>query len=97
MSNIVVVERRPVAVVARRGIQGPQGPAGPAAGADLHFVHVQGPAASAWVITHGLGKYPTVRVVDSAGDECEGEIVYGSLNQLTITFSAPFSGTAYLN
>lgn len=72
-----------------------QGPAG--VGADLNYLHVQAAAASVWTITHNLAKYPSVTVVDSSGDEVEGSVNYVSANQLTVSFSAPFSGNAYLN
>lgn len=64
---------------------------------DKEYVHDQGLASAVWTITHGLNKYPTVFVVDSAGDEVEGAITHVSTTQLTVTFSAPFSGSAYLN
>lgn len=43
-------------------------------------------------VNHNLNKYPAVTVHDSAGDEVEGSIVHASVNQLSVTFSAPFSG-----
>lgn len=66
-------------------------------GGDLRYHHVQGSASATWVITHNLGKYPVATVIDSAGSEVEGDLTYDSLNQITITFSAGFSGDAYLN
>lgn len=61
------------------------------------FVYDQQVASATWVITHNMGKYPSVTIVDTAGDEVEGEVKYNSLNQVTITFSAPVTGKAYLN
>lgn len=66
-------------------------------GADLNFEYAQLTAASTWVVAHYLGKRPSVTVIDSAGDEVEGYVVYDSADQLTLTFSAAFAGTAYLN
>ena len=63
----------------------------------LSHAHNQAAASSAWVITHNLNKYPSVTITDSANDEVEGEVRYNGLNSLTVTFSAPFSGKAYLN
>lgn len=60
-------------------------------------IHTQTSASSSWSITHGLGKYPSATVVDSAGSEVIGEVNYTDNNNLTITFTAPFSGKAYLN
>lgn len=76
------------------GTTGPQGPAGPSG---VSFVYAQGTPATIWHINHNLGIYPTVIVIDSANTQYEGAIVYTDINNLTITFSAAFSGTAYLN
>lgn len=46
-------------------------------------------------VNHNLGRYPAVTVTDSAGDGIEGDVAYTGINDLTITFSAPFSGTVY--
>lgn len=48
-------------------------------------------------VEHNLGKYPAVTVFDSAGDQCEGAVEYADLNNLTVSFSAPFSGTVTCN
>jgi hypothetical protein len=50
-----------------------------------------------WDITHNLGYYPSVRVVNSVGTEFIGDVVYNSNNRLTITFSSPVFGTVYLS
>lgn len=57
----------------------------------------QASAASTWVINHNLGKFPSVTIVDSANNVVVGYQVYNNNNQITLTFSAPFSGKAYLN
>ena len=64
---------------------------------DKNFVWTQSSSANAWVITHNLGKYPSVTVVDSAGTVVIGSVYYNSLNQVTMTFKATFSGKAYFN
>lgn len=48
-------------------------------------------------ITHNLDKYPSVTIIDSAGDEVHGE--YKHLNTLStrLKFSAGFSGKAIFN
>lgn len=61
------------------------------------YVHTQSTAASVWTITHNMGKYPSVMVVDSAKNVVYGDVKYDGLNRLTLTFSATFSGYAYLN
>lgn len=60
-------------------------------------IHNQPSASAQWTITHNLGKYPSVSVVDSANNEVIGEVEYISDNQIVIKFSAPFSGKAFLN
>lgn len=79
-----------------QGSQGPQGEQGPP-GEDVFYTHNQLSAESVWNITHNLGKVPSVTVVDSGGTEVVGEIEHHNVNSLTITFSAPFTGKAYLN
>jgi hypothetical protein len=60
-------------------------------------VHDQQVASASWVVVHNMGKKPSVSIVDTADDEVIGEVKYNSNNQLTITFSSPTSGKAYLN
>ena len=61
------------------------------------YSFVQSSSASVWTINHNLQKYPAITVVDSSGNVVVGFETYNNNNQITITFSAPFSGTAYLN
>ena len=67
----------------------------PLTGADRH-IHTQGSAATTWTVTHGLGGYPSVTVVDSTDTVVIGGVQYDSETQVTLTFSAAFSGSAYL-
>lgn len=62
-----------------------------------HYVHDQQVASTSWTVTHNMNKYPSVNIVDTANDEVTGDVKYNSLNQITITFTAAFSGKAYLN
>lgn len=64
---------------------------------DKHFVHRQRAPSSEWTIAHSLGKHPAVSVVDSGGSVVVGSITHLDENHLKITFTVPFSGTAYLN
>lgn len=48
-------------------------------------------------VTHGLGKYPAVSVIDTAGDEVEGTVNHVTTSQLTITFSPATSGVIICN
>lgn len=59
-------------------------------------VHTQASASATWTITHLLGGRPSVTVVDSAGTVVVGEIRYDSNTVVTVLFTAPFSGYAYL-
>ena len=58
--------------------------------------HTQGTAATSWVITHTLGGKPSVTIVDSADTHVVGDVIYNSTTQITVNFSAAFSGKAYL-
>ena len=62
----------------------------------LSYDYVQAIPSPTWVITHGLNKKPNVRVLDTNGDELVGKVTYNTLNQLTIDYGVPLSGTAYL-
>jgi hypothetical protein len=64
---------------------------------DLNFTFTQGTPATTWTITHNLGKFPSVSVVDTADTQVYGEVEYIDDNSLRITFSAAFGGKAYLN
>lgn len=64
---------------------------------DANFVFTQGIPSATWNITHNLGKFPSVSVADTANQLMYGDTEYINENSLTITFSAPFSGKAYLN
>lgn len=103
-------ETKPFVVAVNSGSTGPKGPAGPTgprgekgekgepgSGGDLHFKFTQGSAASVWVIKHDLEKFPIPLIQDSANDEVEGDYEYPNSNEIVLTFSAPFSGVAYLN
>jgi len=58
--------------------------------------HTQTSVSSTWTINHTLGGKPQVTVVDSADTVVYGEVSYNSNTQVVVTFSAPFSGYAYL-
>ena len=50
-----------------------------------------------WPITHNLGKYPSVTVVDTALTQIFGRVDFINSNELTVTFSVGFKGKAFLN
>ena len=64
---------------------------------DKTFVYEQSSASMVWNIQHNLNKFPSVSIVDSAGSSVIGEINYESIDSLVLSFTAPFSGYAYLN
>lgn len=64
---------------------------------DKRFVHKQAVASDTWIITHNLGKYPSITVVDSAGTVVIGDIILQTTEQATIKFSSAFGGKAYCN
>jgi hypothetical protein len=85
-----------VGVFGPQGPQGPQGPPGLTTAPNIFYVHNQPVASATWTVNHNLGGNPTAVVHDSAGTQCEGNFSYPSLNQMIITFSAAFSGVAYV-
>lgn len=84
---------RPAVVLA--GFAGAPGRNG--TGGDSNATFVQGAASQVWSINHGLGKFPSVSVTDSAGNQGFGSVRYIDANSLTVSFAAPFAGVAYLN
>lgn len=48
-------------------------------------------------IKHDLQKYPSATVINSAGDKVESTVKYVDINNVTIQFTAPFSGRVTLN
>lgn len=80
------------------GPEGPEGPPGPSGTADqeTYIFNQVGPAAI-WTITHNLGRYPSVTVVDTGDSEVIPDLMYASANELTLHFAAATSGKAYLN
>jgi len=63
----------------------------------VSYEHIQDEVSKDWVIVHNLGFKPNVTVIDSAGTIYEGEIAYTNTNSLTVSFSAAFSGKAFLS
>ena len=65
--------------------------------ADKTFDFTQATPSATWTIQHNLNKLPSVSVVNNNNVVMYGNITYIDTNNLTITFSAGFSGKAYLN
>lgn len=64
---------------------------------DVRYVHDQPVSLTPWVISHGLGKFPGVTLVDSDMSEIGADVRYDSLNQVTVTFAVPVAGKAFLS
>lgn len=69
---------------------------GGAAGNTRRHIHTQASPSTTWTINHTLGGKPSVTVVDSADTMVVGEVTYNSNTQVTVAFTAAFSGYAYL-
>ena len=65
------------------------------------FIFTQTVAAKVWgtngIVTHNLGKFPSITVIDTANTVVTGEYTYIDNSNVTLTFSAAFAGKAYLN
>ena len=61
------------------------------------FIFNQGVPATTWSITHNLGKFPSITVIDTGNTVVTGEYTYVDNNNVILTFSAGFAGKAYLN
>lgn len=83
--------------IAVAGLQGPKGDRGlPGLGSNTAVLEQATPAA-VWHLVHGLGQFPSVVTVDSAGSTVIGAVTYVSSDEITVTFSSAMAGTAYLN
>jgi len=61
------------------------------------FVFTQNVPSTTWNITHNLGKFPSITVIDTGNTVVVGEYNYTSNTNVILTFSAGFAGKAYLN
>jgi hypothetical protein len=81
-------------------VSGPAGPAGPAGAAGTSggsYQYLFNVAASTWVINHPLPYPPAVTTVDTADDVIVGDVSYPTSGQVSVTFSSPVTGWAYLS
>ena len=67
--------------------------------ADKTYIHTQGSASTTWNVSHSLGKFPSVTVVDVNNVQGYGVVTHTDNNNLTVTFPAgsPAAGKAYCN
>ena len=74
------------------------GPGATGGGGDANFVYDgTGSPATSWTVTHNLGKFASVMVVDTGNNVLLTDVHYVSANQLTVSFGAATSGKAYVN
>lgn len=71
--------------------------AGASGEGDKNYYHSQGTPQEEWVIEHNLGKYPAVTVINSAGEQIYCDVKFDSINQVTLKFGSPLSGSAFMN
>lgn len=64
---------------------------------DGNFVYTQSTESQTWIVTHGLDKYASVTIVDIDKNIIHADVEYNSTNQVTINFSKPVRGSAYIN
>ena len=60
------------------------------------YTHYQSEASTSWVIVHGLGYNPIVRVIIGDQEVQPASITFNNANQLTITFSTAQAGYSQL-
>lgn len=95
-----IVTERPLQtiVIQREGIPGRDGEDGSdGAPGGTTYQHSQVSASLVWNISHNLGRFPSVTVVDNAGREVLGDVHFLDNNLISIEFDIPMAGTAYLN
>jgi hypothetical protein len=60
------------------------------------YEHYQTNPSTSWVIPHGLGRYPVIRVFIGNQEVQPESITFNNLNQATVTFTTPQVGQAKL-
>ena len=86
-------------VAARVALPEEQGPSGPPGrdGVGLNLAFPFTIPALSWLLAHGLDRFPSVTIVDTAGDMVLADVTYLDANTIQIAFGSPSAGTAYLN
>ena len=64
---------------------------------DKTFIYDQVTPATTWTVQHGLNKFPSITVVDTAKSVVIGDYTYVDNNNVILEFSAAFAGKAYFN
>ena len=92
-----VVGGRSIVTLVNAGSVGPVGLQGPP-GADTlpPFHHEQIEPLSVWIINHNRNSYPVPVFHDDQGNLMIAHYAYQSLDQITVSFPSPQTGTAEL-
>lgn len=61
------------------------------------FVFEQLVPSAIWEIEHNMNKFPSISIVQDDGTEVYGLKIYNSSNKITLSFSKPITGKAFLN
>lgn len=61
------------------------------------YVYEQQSNQTVWNVTHNLGYKPATSIIDYGSNNLEADITFIDVNRLTITFTSPTSGYAYLS
>lgn len=78
------------------GTQGPPGPPGPPGSGGASHHHVQSIPSATWTVQHNFGRQPgAVRIIQSNGDEVEGQRNDPDVNTIVLTFANARSGEAW--
>lgn len=64
---------------------------------DKNFIYTQLSPSASWPVTHNLGKFVSVEVVDSGGSTIIPNVLYVDSNHVTLSFGSATSGKAYFN
>lgn len=89
--RVAVVRTVEKVVVRGTGAQGP-----PGAGFTYYF-HTQSTPAATWVIDHNIGHPVHVTLFVPNGTISFADVTENTVNQASITFSTPTTGSAYLS
>lgn len=66
-------------------------------GGDANYTHYQSSAAANWTVEHGLGKLPSVTVLDSANTVYIAKITHLDFNRLVVSLGFQMTGRAICN
>jgi len=89
-ANLIIVDAEsPNLIAVRTG-------AVPSIAVVRRYTHTQASPNTSWAIVHDLGGKPSVTIVDTSDTHVVGDVTYNSETSITVSFTAAFSGYAYL-